>query len=166
MMASSYFLKIDGIEGQSVDKNHTKWIDVLSCSHGVLQNVSIQRGADVAGRGQFIPFTFTHAVDKATPKIQLACMKGTKLEKVEFVFCQLITGPQTPVYEVTMENVKVAKAEVKTVNTESGGEVTAQQAVEEVQLIAGKSTWKVTPIKADNTKDGAIEATFDQISND
>jgi hypothetical protein len=32
-------------------------------------------------------------------------------------------------------------------------------------LVVGKLTWKVTPIKPDNTKDGAIEAAFDQIAN-
>ena len=41
----------------------------------------------------------------------------------------------------------------------------ALRALKEVDLVAGKITWKVTPIKEDNTKDGAIEASFDQISN-
>ena len=33
------------------------------------------------------------------------------------------------------------------------------------QFIVGKMTWKVTPIKPDNTKDGAVEASFDQTIN-
>ena len=64
------------------------------------------------------------------------------------------------VYEIKMENVKVARAEVRTIDSEG-----ALQPVEDVELIAGKMSWKVTPIKPDNTKDGAIEAVFDQISN-
>jgi hypothetical protein len=38
--------------------------------------------------------------------------------------------------------------------------------VETVDLVAGKITWKVTPIKPDGSKDGAIEAAFDQIANE
>jgi len=36
---------------------------------------------------------------------------------------------------------------------------------EEVEMIAGKITWKVTAIKPDNTKDGAVEASFNQVEN-
>ena len=159
-MASDFFLKLEGIDGQSGDKAHTNWIEVTALDHGSMQNVSIQRGADVAGRGQFLPFKFTHAVDKATPKLQQFCMNGQKIAKAEFACCRAIAGAQVPVYEIKMENVKVAKAEVKTAEIEG-----AAQLIEEVELVVGKITWKVTPIKPDNTKDGAIEAAFDQIAN-
>ncbi|MDR2483780.1 MAG: type VI secretion system tube protein Hcp [Treponema sp.] len=163
-MADVYFLKLDGIDGQSLDKGHDKWIDVISFSHGTKQNVSIQRGAEVAGRGEFLPFTFTHALDKATPKLQQFCMNGQKISKAQFAYCQAIAGVQTPVYEITLENVKIARAEVKTVKSEGEGPL-GEQPLEEVDLIAGKITWKVTPIKADNTKEGAIEANYDQLGN-
>lgn len=163
-MANVYFLKLDGIDGQSLDKSHDKWIDVISFSQGAKQNVSIQRGAEVAGRGEFLPFTFTHALDKATPKLQQFCMNGQKIAKAQFAYCQAIAGVQTPVYEVALENVKVARAEVKTITAGDEG-LLGGQPLEEVDLIAGKITWKITPIKADNTKEGAIEANFDQLSN-
>ena len=155
-MAVDFFLKLEGIDGQSADKGHANWIEVSEIDHGAMQSVTMQRGADVAGRGQFLPFKFTHLVDKATPKLQQFCMNGQKIAKAEFACCRAIAGVQVPVYEIKMENVKIAKAEVKTVE----GEL-----VEEVELVAGKLTWKVTPIKPDNTKDGAIEAAFDQIAN-
>jgi type VI secretion system Hcp family effector len=164
-MAGIYFIKLDGIDGQSIDKGHDKWIDVISFTHGAQQNVSIQRGAEVTGRGQFTPFTFSHAVDKATPKLQQFCMNGQKIPKVQFAFCQSIAGVQTPVYEITLENVKVSKAEVKTIVAGDESGLLGGQPVEEVDLIAGKITWKVTPIKADNSKEGSIEANFDQLAN-
>ena len=159
-MAVDFFLKLEGIDGQSSDKGHSNWIEVFEIDHGAMQNVTMQRGADVAGRGQFLPFKFTHAVDKATPKLQQFCMNGQKIAKAEFASCRAIAGVQVPVYEIKMENVKVARAEVKTVEREGVAEI-----VEEVDLVVGKLTWKVTPIKPDNTKDGAIEAAFDQIAN-
>ncbi|MDR2245097.1 MAG: type VI secretion system tube protein Hcp [Treponema sp.] len=166
-MASVYFLQLDGIEGQASDKAHDKWLELISFSHGGTQNVSIQRSGDVAGRGQFLPLTFVHAVDKASPKLQLYCMNGSKIEKAVLQYCRVIGGAQTPVYEVTLENVRVAKTLVKTIETGSGGtnDPFTQQPVEEVDLVAGKITWKVTPIKPDGSKDGAIEAAYDQIAN-
>jgi type VI secretion system Hcp family effector len=165
-MASVYFLQLDGIEGQAADKAHDKWLELVSFSHGATQNVSIQRSGDVAGRGQFIPFKFVHAVDKATPKIQLYSMNGNKINKAVFQYCRVIGGTQTSVYEVTLENVRVAKAEVKTIDTSETTDPLAQQPVEEVELVAAKTTWKVTPIKPDGSKDGAIEAAYDQIANE
>ncbi len=162
-MASDLFLKLDGIDGQSNDKSHGKWIELLSFGHGSVQNVTLARGADVAGRGQFLPFVFSHLVDKATPKLQQFCMNGQKIAKVEVHACRAIAGVQVPVYEIKMENVKIAKAEVGVKIFDDG--TGTGEAVETVELVAGKITWKVTPIKPDNTKDGAIEASFDQISN-
>jgi type VI secretion system Hcp family effector len=164
-MTGTYFLQLEGIEGQAADKAHDKWLELISFGHGASQNVSIQRGGDVAGRGQFEPFVFTHAVDKATPKIQLFCMNGNKIGKAVLQYCRVIGGSQTPVYEVTLENVRVAKTVVKTIDTGSDDPL-SQQPVETVDLVAGKISWKVTPIKPDGSKDGAIEASFDQIANE
>ncbi len=161
-MAQDFFIKLDGIDGQSADKNHGKWIEVIDFTHGSKQSVTLARGADVAGRGEFEPFSFTHLVDKATPKLQQYCMNGQKVAKVEFQVCRAIAGAQVTVYEVKLENVKIAKATVKTALAAEGAD---REAIEEVDLVAGKITWKVTPIKGDNTKDGAIEASFDQIAN-
>ncbi|MDR0760180.1 MAG: type VI secretion system tube protein Hcp, partial [Treponema sp.] len=68
-MAGTYFLQLEGIEGQASDSAHDKWLELISFSHGASQTVSIQRGGDVAGQGKFEPFVITHAVDKATPKL-------------------------------------------------------------------------------------------------
>ncbi|MDO5532388.1 type VI secretion system tube protein Hcp [Sutterella sp.] len=174
-MATDFFIRIEGIEGESNDKSHGKWIEVVGFMHGSMQNVGAGRATDVAGRGQFVPFVFTHLLDKATPKLQQFCMSGQKIAKVEFQVCRAIGGAQVPVYEIKLENVKIARAEVRTVAVEStktgslldtfSGVGNSYQPVEQVELIAGKMTWKVTPIKPDNTKDGAVEASFDQIAN-
>ena len=165
-MASDFFLKIDGIDGESLDKKHSKWIEVQSFAHGAVQSVDLGRGTDVSGRGKFEAFAFTHLCDKATPKLQQFCMNGKDIPKVEFQSCRAISGKRVVVYEVKLENVKIAKAHVHTVDVlDSNGSSAAQQAVEDVELFAKKITWKVTPVKPDNTLDGAVEASFDQVTN-
>ena len=98
-MASVYFLQLDGIEGQASDTKHEKWLELISFSHGALQNINIQASSDVQGRGQYVPFTFTHAVDKSSPKLQLSCMKGEVIKTAKFEYCRVLGGTQTPVYE-------------------------------------------------------------------
>ena len=172
-MASDFFIKIDGIDGESSDKSHAKWIEVIAFEHGSVQNVGVGRATDVSGRGQFMPFSFTHLVDKATPKLQQFCMSGQKVAKVQFMVCRAVAGAQVPVYEVTMENVKIAKTQVKSVVNGSSAPLIDTYAgvdavyipIEIVEMVPGKITWKVTAIKPDNTKDGAVEASFNQVEN-
>ena len=170
-MASDFFIKLDGIDGESADKGHAKWIEVVNFKHGSQQNVTAGRTTDVSGRGSFTPFTFVHMLDKASPKIQQFCMNGQKIAKVTFNVCRAIAGVQVPVYEVTMENCKIVKAEVETVVPGTAGDVVlplsdnAAAPTETVDIVAGKITWKYTAIKADNTKDGAVEAAFNQVEN-
>jgi type VI secretion system Hcp family effector len=164
-MASVYFLQLAGIDGMSGDKGHDKWIECVSFSHGSKQTSSIERGGDVAGRGQFVPFEFVHAVDKATPKLQEYCVTGKKIDKAVFQYSRVIAGASTPVYELTLENCRVMEAIVGTMAGSNDDDPLTKQPIETVKLVAGKMTWKVTPIKPDGTKDGAIEATFDQIAN-
>ena len=170
-MASDFFIKLDGIDGESADKGHAKWIEVVNFKHGSRQNVTAGRTTDVSGRGSFTPFTFVHMLDKASPKIQQFCMNGQKIAKVTFNVCRAIAGVQVPVYKVTMENCKIVRAEVETVVPGTSGDVVlpladnAAAPTETVDIVAGKITWKYTAIKADNTKDGAVEAAFNQVEN-
>ena len=47
-MAADYFLKIDGIKGESLDDKHKDEIDVLSFSWGVSQSGSMAFGGGIA----------------------------------------------------------------------------------------------------------------------
>ena len=164
-MANDFFIKIDGIDGESVDKSHGKWIECTGFDHGSEQPVVAGRSTDVSGRGHFIPFTFVHLIDKATPKIQQFCMSGQKVAKVQFQVCRAVAGSQVPVYEITLENVKIAKAIVSIPDYDEDDVAAVAVPVETVELVAAKMTWKFTAIKEDNTKDGAVEATFNQVEN-
>ena len=141
-MASDFFVKIDGIDGESNDKNHSKWIEVLEFSHGSVQPIAAGRSTDVSGRGHFDPFIFIHQVDKATPKLQQFCMSGQKVAKVQFQVCRAVAGAQVPVYEITLENVKIAKAIVSIPDYDEDDVAAVAVPVETVELVAAKMTWK------------------------
>ncbi|MGZ4381571.1 MAG: Hcp family type VI secretion system effector [Gaiellaceae bacterium] len=83
-MAYDAFLKIEGIPGESLDSKHKDWIEVLSFSWGVSQPHS----SSGQFTGHLVPedFTFSHAVDKSSPKLMLACAQGDQINEVDVSF--------------------------------------------------------------------------------
>jgi type VI secretion system secreted protein Hcp len=79
-MAFDAFLEIDGIDGESLDKNHTGWIDIDSFSWGVTNTGSGAIGGG-GGTGKAVAqdFHFAAAVSKASPNLMLASATGRHL---------------------------------------------------------------------------------------
>jgi type VI secretion system secreted protein Hcp len=77
-VAESWFLKIDGIEGESTDVSHKDEIDVLSWSWGVSHPSPVGgSGGGGAGKAAFQDFHFVSRISKASPMLFLACASGT-----------------------------------------------------------------------------------------
>ena len=131
------YLRLDGIEGESKNASHNKWIDILSITHGSAG--SGQTGSsDTTDAGNYEPVVFKHLVDKATPKLQEACMKGARIGTAQVDYCSMSAGAQTVVYSVKMEGIKVIKAEVETEDLADG----SYRLVETVYLSVEKLTWE------------------------
>lgn len=79
------FVKYDGIDGESVDREHKGWIDVLSWSWGsVREDRSGRRSSGQAPRaGSSGDISVTKQMDKASPKLAEACASGARARKVE-----------------------------------------------------------------------------------
>jgi type VI secretion system secreted protein Hcp len=81
MSAVDYFLKIDGIPGESQDAKHKDEIQVLSYSHGASQAGTMAfGGGGGAGKVQMQDFHFMMCVNKASPKLWLACVTGDHIK--------------------------------------------------------------------------------------
>jgi type VI secretion system secreted protein Hcp len=76
-MAFDAFLKIEGIDGESQDKNHTGWIEIDSFSWGVANTGSASSGGGGgAGKAVAQDFHFATETSKASPSLMLACATG------------------------------------------------------------------------------------------
>ena len=76
-MAVDYFLKIDGIPGESTDSKHKDEIVLTSFAFGVSNAGSLSSGGGGGeGKASFHDFNFTHKFDKASPLLMLACASG------------------------------------------------------------------------------------------
>ncbi|NOY76009.1 MAG: type VI secretion system tube protein Hcp [Kiritimatiellaeota bacterium] len=172
-MALDAFIQIEGIEGESTDDKHKNWIEVDSYCLGAKQASSGKvstGGSMTASRTELKPFTFTHVIDKATPKLQEACTKGSNLKKVTFEVCRASAGGQTVFFQVTMINVTLIRAELAgTPNADPVGDSIlpsgTELPTEEIELLPMKITWKYTETKKDGAKGGSIEANWDQSLN-
>ena len=73
--AADYFLKIDGIEGESTTKGFEKQIEIQSWSWGVSQATT----GNVRAPGKVCPsdMTFGKSVDRATPPLVAGAAGGT-----------------------------------------------------------------------------------------
>ena len=78
-MAFDAFLKLTVFDGESTDDKHKDWIEVLSYGLGIQQPTSAtasSSGGATAERANFQDFTIVKALDKASPKLALACANG------------------------------------------------------------------------------------------
>jgi type VI secretion system secreted protein Hcp len=74
--AVDYFLKIDGIDGESTDARHKGEIVIESWSWGVSPSTAAGSGAARAGKPCTAPMTFSKPVDKATPLLMANAVSG------------------------------------------------------------------------------------------
>lgn len=79
---TSYFLKLDGVPGESTDAAHKGEIQLLSFSWGVSNAAknSGSAGRAGAGRATFSDFNFTAITSKASPLLMLNTASGKRLK--------------------------------------------------------------------------------------
>ena len=82
MASVDYFLKITDIPGESADSKHKDEIDLESWSWGEANSGShATGGGGGAGKVAMQDFHFTMRVNKASPKLFLACAQGTHIKE-------------------------------------------------------------------------------------
>jgi len=74
MAQVDYFIKIEGVDGESTDDKHKKEIDVESFSWGETNSGTAGHGSG-SGAGKVHPqdFTFTKRMDKSSPVLFVGC---------------------------------------------------------------------------------------------
>src|SRR5512132_3656255 len=76
MAAFDYFLKIDGITGESTDSKHKGEIEVLSWSWGETHPAPAGGGGGGAGKVEMNDFHVSADFTRSSPQLLLACASG------------------------------------------------------------------------------------------
>ena len=162
-----YFLKIDGIQGESQDSKHKDEIDVMSFGWGEKQTgTSYQGGGSGAGKVQMQDFVFTMSVNKASPKLLLNCANGSAI-KSALLTCRKAGKDQQEFYKITMTDLLVSSY-VTAGGYQTGAIAGSQELpvpVDHISLNYSTIKFDYSAQKADGTLDGAITAGWDLKKN-
>lgn len=158
-MAVDAFLKIDGIEGESVDKSHGKEIDILAWSWGLAQGGSFhQGGGGGAGKVSVQDLSFTHYIDKSSPVAVMSCCDGSQYKSATLVVRK---AGKTP-----LEYLKIVMTDVMVTSVSMGGSAGEERLTQNVTLNFAKFKITYQPQKADGGKDGGpVESEWDIAKN-
>jgi type VI secretion system secreted protein Hcp len=111
MAAVDYFLKIDGIQGESKAAKHKGEIDLLSFSWAETQSGTFgTSGGGGTGKVSMQDFQFTMRVNKASPALFLACAQGDHI-KSAILTCQK-AGKQQEFLKITMSDCLVSSFQI------------------------------------------------------
>lgn len=151
-MSGDIFLKLDGIEGESEDSKHKNEIQVETFSGGVSNATSFAAGGGGGvGKSQHQDVHFTKHVDKASPKLFLACANGEHIKSAVFTF-RKAGKEQQEHYKITLSDVMVSS--ISDQDHSAGGDL----GHESVSLAYGKIEKEYKPQKSDGTLGGGIQA--------
>ena len=159
MAQVDYFLKIEGIEGESSDSKHKGEIDVMSWNLGETQTgTSHYGGGGGAGKVQMGDVHFTMKVQKASPKLFLACATGEHI-KSAILTCRKAGKEQQEYLKYTITDVLVSSFQTGG----SGGHDVIP--TEQVSLNFSKIEVEYKEQKPDGTLGGTTKAGYDVKAN-
>lgn len=106
---AAVFIKIGDIKGESQAAGHEEEIDVLSWSWGVTRPITSDDGSTrTRGNPEIQDLVISKVLEKSTPKLFEACIKGITLPEAVLVIEKPSgTGGDFKVLEITMTNVSI-----------------------------------------------------------
>jgi type VI secretion system secreted protein Hcp len=159
MAAVDYFLKLDGIEGESQDAKHKGEIDLESWSWGETQTGTMHAGGGGgAGKVQMQDFHFVMKVNKSSPKLMLACASGEHIKSATLT-CRKAGKEQQEFYKITFSDVLVSSFQT---GGSGQGDILP---TEQISLNFAKVEWEYKPQKPDGTLDGPIKSGWNMKTN-
>ncbi len=104
-MLAGMFVRFDGVDGESQNKDHIGWCNALSFSQGQSLPTG-SAGAPQRGNVVFEDIVVVKELDKASPKLAEAVCKGTVFPKVEIHLTYADAGNVT-YYAYELKNVQI-----------------------------------------------------------
>ena len=155
MAAHDYFLKIDGIPGESQDAKHKDEIQVHGFSFSEFQNGSMHHGGGGgSGKVNMQDFHFTLNVNKASPRLWASCACGQHIKKV-ILTCRKAGKDQHDYLTITFTDVLISSYHL----TDDKGKERGPH--EAISLNFAKMEYQYKEQKADGTLGAPVRTAFD-----
>ena len=159
MAQVDYFLKIEGVEGESEDSKHKKEVEALSFSWGVSNAGSADVGGGM-GTGKAVlgdfHFTFRHCA--ASPKLAEFCCNGKHIPKA-VVVCRKAGGDEA------LEYLKFTLSDLTVSSYQAGGSQGDVLPIDQASLNFTKIEHEYKPQTATGTGSGQVKWGWDVKQN-
>ena len=156
-MAVDYFLKIDGIDGESTDAKHKDEVEVLSWSWGESAPVGQPGGGAGSGKVQVQDLSFNARISKASPALLLACASGKHLKSA--VLTARTAGKEQ------QEFLSFSLSDLLVSSYQTGGSEGLEVLMDSVSLNFAKIQVEYKQLKPDGTLGGSVKAGWDVKQN-
>jgi len=157
-MAVDYFLKLDGIPGESKDSKHKDTIQIESWSWGESNSGSHGfGGGGGAGKVNMQDFSFTMGINKASPKLFLACANGQHI-KEGLLTCRK-AGKEGQEY------LKIKFTDLLVSSYQTGGSAGNEVPLDSISLNFAKIEVSYAPQKPDGSLDSPVVHNYDVQEN-
>lgn len=159
MAGSDYFLKLDGIKGETGDSKMADAIDILSWSWGEVNGAAVGQGGGLgAGKVSMNDVTVMLKMNKAAPALLKACATGQHIAKAE-VIARRAGGKQEEFLKIALEQVLVSSYQ----ETGSGGFDPVPSITISLNFAKFKMEYKEQA--AAGSASAPITASYDRITN-
>jgi type VI secretion system secreted protein Hcp len=117
------FLKVDGVDGDSKDDKHDKWIDLLSWGWGAHHSSDMQSGGGTSGgSAQVEQINVMCKTSSATAVLSQYCMKATKAATIEIHGTKAFGDEKDTWLELELKDATVSNVNQDHQSDPSGGD--------------------------------------------
>ena len=156
---ADYFLKLTGIQGESIDSAHKNEIDVLQWGWGASNSGdAAQRGGHGVGKVSVQEMHVTMQMNKASPLIMEKCATGTHIDEAVLV-CR-VGGADTP-----QEYLKITLTKVLITRYETGGSDSDVRPLEKFEMAFAKIKMEYKPQDDKGKLGAAVTSTYNVAEN-
>lgn len=117
-MAVDMFLKLDGVDGESIDKEYAKCIDILSWTWGMSQTGTTHHGSGGgAGKVAVEDITITKYIDKSSLQLTSNSCSGKHIDKGSIYVRK--AGGDKPLTYIEIDMTEIIISSVSIAGTQS-----------------------------------------------
>lgn len=158
MSQVDYFLKIEGVDGESADGKHKGEIDVESFSWGASNSGGMgYGGGGGAGKVSMQDFAFSKRLDKSSPVLMQTCASGKHIAKAIF-YARKAGGEQMEYLKITFSDILISSYQV----SPSGGPICNDN----ISFNFSKVEMEYSPQGATGSKEGNVVKGWDVKKNE
>lgn len=107
-----YFLRVEGIEGESTNGNYPGFIEIDAFSWGLTNSGSAITGNQITARPTLQDFHFAAHTSKASPKLFQACANGQHFQSMLFVGVRTVGEEEQEFLKITLDDALISSYQV------------------------------------------------------